>query len=312
MKKNKTIFIVLFIFVIFAYSLVRLFAYPALVKAQEVALSISPPITELTIQPGKSFSQTVTVRNDGAPVVIVPKIFPFVPLDNSGHAEMIEDPTTVNVFADWFTFDPSPFSLGTTGSRDFIIKINPPATADEKDYYFTFIVQTQNNDSLGISSSQSQVRVGANFIINVSKDGNPQKKASIIQFSAPVIIDSFTGFTYKVVIRNSGASYFKPIGNITIDHIFGSTTKLNLAPLNILASGSREISCIDGEALIPCKLPGKFLIGIYRSNLSFTVDGSGSPIEKQIYTIAFPFTIIIGLATIFVIVGAIRKLTHLR
>jgi hypothetical protein len=276
--------------------------------AQEVSLSIAPPITELTIQPGKSFSQTFTVKNDGVPVTIAPKIFPFVPLDRQGHAELIEDKASVDAFTGWFFFDPTPISLGTTGSHNFIVKVTPPATAEEKDYYFTFIAEVQNDNNLGVNSSQAQARIGANILVSLSKDGNPAKKASIINFSAAKIIDSFSGLTYKVLIGNSGIGFFKPIGKITVDQVFGSTTILNLAPLNILVGGSREVTCIQGEEVIPCKLPGKFLIGIYRANLSFTIDGGGGSIEKQIYTIAFPFSIILGLTIIFIIYRIIRKL----
>lgn len=291
------------------YLLICLFTTPEVAWAQEVSLSIAPPITELTIQPGKSFSQTFTVKNDGIPVVISPKILPFVPFDKEGHAELIEDTASVNAFSSWFYFDPAPVSLGTTGSHNFIVKITPPVDVEEKDYYFTFIAEVKNDNNLGVNSSQAQARIGANILLSLSKDGSPVKKGSIINFSAPKFIDSFSGLTYKVLIGNFGSAFFKPTGKITIDQIFGSTTILNLTPLNILVGGSREITCIQGENIIPCKLPGKFLIGIYRANLSFTIDGTGESIEKQIYTIAFPFSIILGFITIYIIYRIIRKFT---
>jgi hypothetical protein len=302
--------IVFFILVSLFINLKSLLLNPGTAFAQEVALSISPPITELTIQPGKSYSQTFSVTNDGVPVVIIPKIFPFVPFDAQGHAELIEDPNSINAFSNWFSFDPSPVSLTTTASHSFIVKISPPANISERDYYFTFIAEVQNDNNLGITSSQAQTRIGANLLLTISKDGNPQKKASIIEFSALKLIDSFSGLTYKILIGNSGFSFFKPVGKITADQIFGATTVLNLAPLNILVGGTRDISCIQEQDLVPCNLPGKFLIGVYRSNLSFTVDGSGENIEKQIYTIAFPFSITLGLITIFITYRIIRKLTH--
>jgi len=275
--------------------------------AQELSLSIAPPITEIAVQPGKSFTQTFSVRNDGSPVTVIAKIFPFVPLDNQGHAELIEDPASVSAFAGWFLVDPAPVSLTTGGSHDYYIKVSPPVSTEEKDYYFTLIIETQNDNNLGVDASQSQARIGANILLTVSKDGNPQKKASIVEFSAPILIDSFTGLTYKILVGNSGYSFFKPVGKITIDQIFGSTTSLNLAPLNVLVGGNRNISCIEGENIIPCKLPGKFAIGIYRANLSFTVDGMGASIEKQIYTVAFPFSIVIALAVLIFIFRIIKK-----
>ena len=58
------------------------------------------------------------------------------------------------------------------------------------------------------------------------------------------------------------------------------------------------------------KLPGKFLIGIYRSNLSFTIDGTGESIQKQIYTFAFPFSILLGAFVIFIIYRTIKKIVY--
>lgn len=286
-----------------------LFGIPCAVSAQEVSLSITPPITEITIQPGKSFSQVFTVKNDGIPVVVVPKVIPFVPLDSEGHVELIEDANSINFFSNWFSFDPSPISLGTTVSHDFKLVITPPPSGiDEKDYYFTFLIETENDNNLGIDGSASLARIGANVLINISKDGNPNKKASIIDFSAPKIIDSFSGLTYKVVIGNSGVSFFKPVGTITVNQVFGSTTTLGLAPLNILMGSSRKIPCLVGQALVSCSLPGNFLIGLYKANLSFTVDGSGGNIVKQTYTFAFPFSIILVIIVIFVIYRAFKKM----
>jgi hypothetical protein len=307
-SKNLKLYIYLFIFLLL-YSLIHLFVSPAPVHAQEVSLSVSPPLTEVVIQPGKSFTQTFTVKNEGVPAVVVPSIVPFVPLDNSGHAEIIEDENSVNAFSSWFSFDQTPASLGGAEGRNFNVKITPPENANEKDYYFTFLITVQGDNNLGINNSQSQARIGANILVNVSKDGNPAKKGFIANFSAAKIIDSFTGITYKVLITNSGNSFFKPIGNITVNQIFGKVFTLNLAPLNVLAGGSRDVSCINGEDLIPCKIPGKFLIGIYTANLNFTMDGSGAIIEKQIYTVAFPFSIIIGLIIIFIIYRIIKRLT---
>lgn len=308
-KLNKTLKFGIYTLVICLGFGIYGFGFAKETFAQEVSLSISPPLTEITIQPGKNFSQTFTVKNDGIPVVVVPKMIPFVPLDKTGHAELSEDANSVSAFTNWFAFDQTPYSLGTNGTHDFIVKMSPPALSSEKDYYFTFLIEVQNGDeNLGVNNTQSQVRIGANILMTISKDGNPQKNASIVDFSAPKLIDSFSGFTYKVLLGNFGNSFFKPSGKITIDQIFGSTTTLNLAPLNILVGGTREVGCIQGQDLIPCSLPGKFLIGIYRANLSFTVDGAGASIEKQIYTVAFPFSILLGLIMIGISYSIIRKL----
>ncbi|QQG41608.1 MAG: hypothetical protein HYV90_05650 [Candidatus Woesebacteria bacterium] len=285
-----------------------LFTFSDKVAAQEVSLSISPPLTEIVIQPGKSLNQTITVRNDGVPVTVVAKIVPFVPLDTNGHVELIEDQNSIDAFSSWFYFDQRPTSLGVNERHDFIIKITPPDSTEQRDYYFTFLVEVQANNNIGVNNSESQARIGANILLTATKDGNPQKNVSIVKFSAPKLVDSFTGFSYQVILGNSGSGFFKPVGKITVDQIFGTTTTLNLAPLNVLVGGEREITCLEGQEIISCALPGKFLIGIYRANLSFTVDGVGESYEKQIYTIAFPFTVLLGLITITITYSIIRRL----
>lgn len=299
----------IYAFFIFSLLAISFSLLARVVRAQAVSLSISPPITEIMIQPGKTFNQTFTIKNDGPPVVVVPKIIPFVPSDSQGHVELIEDQEAVDAFVPWFNYDLTPVALGTNVGRDFTIKITPPESAAERDYYFTFLAEVKNDNNIGISSTQSQARIGANILMTVSRNGDPQKSASIVKFSAPKIIDSFTGITYKLLIGNSGATFFKPTGEIKVEQIMGSSTVLNLAPLNILVNGKRELNCIKDEDIITCSLPGKFLIGIYRANLNFTLDKTGSSFEKQSYTIAFPFSITLGLILIGISYYLIRKMS---
>lgn len=306
MNKTK---VTLFVFISLFLNLKSLFVNPNVALAQEISLSISPPLTELTIQPGKTLNLTFAVKDDGAPVVVAPAIVPFVPFDKEGHVQLIEDKNSVDAFSSWFSFDQTPISLGTTTTHNFDIKISPPEGTAEKDYYFTFIATVQQGSNLAVNSSQSQARIGANILISVSKDGSPHKKGSVAEFSAPKIIDSFESLTYKILLENIGSSFFKPVGTITVNQVFGKTTILNLAPLNILVGGARQTSCLKEEEIIPCKMPSKFLIGIYKANLSFTLDGSGTPIEKETYTIAFPFSIVLGMLIVIIIFRIIKKLT---
>jgi len=279
------------------------------IYAQEVSLSISPPILEVTIQPGKTVTQTYTIIDGGIPIVISPKIVPFVPLDQNGHPEIIEDPNSINAFSNWFSFDPTPVSLSSGDSHNFNVKFTPPEAAEEKDYYFTLLLATQNDNGLDINQTQSQARIGANILLTISKDGNPQKSASISLFSAPRLIDSFQNIIYKVSIKNIGSAFFKPKGTITVNQIlFGPKTTLKLAPQNILVGGARVVSCIDGENLIPCQLPSKFLIGIYKATLSFTPDESGQAIAKETYTVAFPFSIVIAATILIFFYRTIKRL----
>ena len=310
-KLNKTLKFGIWVFLVICLELgVWNLEFAKDAFAQTLSLSISPPILELTIQPGKSFTQTYTIENDGVPVVVSAKIVPFVPLDQNGHPEIIEDPNSVQSFSGWFSFDPRPISLSSGESDSFNVKFTPPPAAPEKDYYFTLLFTSGNDNQLNINETQSQIRLGTNILLTISKDGNPQKTASISEFSAPILIDSFQNIIYKTAIQNTGSTFFKPTGTITVkQRPFGSTTTFNIAPENVLAGSTRAVSCIDKESIIPCGLPGKFLIGIYKATLSFTPDGSGQPMSKTIYSVAFPFSILIGLTILIILYRIIHRLT---
>ena len=305
MQKNKSIKTLYFLIVCLFTSL----AIPSKAFAQEVSMSITPPLMEITIQPGKSYTQTFTVKNSGVPVVVEPKIIPFTPLDEDGHVELLDDQKNVDNFDSWFFYDKSPIPLGVFESHDFIVKITPPIEASEKDYYFTFVVATNNEGTLSSNNSISQMRIGANILLSTSIDGNTERNAVITTFLAPKLIDSFTPLIYKILLTNTGKNYFKPIGKIYVDQIFGSSYTLNIAPLNILSGGYRKVYCMNGEDISQCRLPSKFLFGIYKSKLSFALDEAGNnKIEKEIYTFAFPIYITLGLIVITIVLIFIPRI----
>ena len=74
----KTIFLGLFLYTLY-------FVLNTPVFAQQVSLSISPPLLELFIKPGKSIMFTYKLDNFGDPAFINLKILPFETKDNLGN-----------------------------------------------------------------------------------------------------------------------------------------------------------------------------------------------------------------------------------
>ena len=58
--------------------------------AQTLSLSVSPPLTEVMIIPGKSVSQTFTFINEGQDGMAKIYIIPFTAEDESGNVELDE------------------------------------------------------------------------------------------------------------------------------------------------------------------------------------------------------------------------------
>jgi hypothetical protein len=278
--------------------------------AQTLGLSISPPIDEIMIMPGKEVTQTFTITNDGNDGMASVYIIPFRPSDEGGNVTLDEKNAVVasSPFASWFSITSPAVAFGEKfymagGQRmDIAVKISPPSDAVEKDYYFTLLYELDGEvpGSFAPIGPTNQARIGANLLISISKDGKPKKNPNIIEFSAPRLIDSLGKLVFNIRLGNYGSYLYKPEGKITIKPNFGSSETLTLAPYNVLSDSVRNVPCINGEETVPCQSSHKVLVGIYKSTLEISADGSGAPQEKTVTTVAFPFSIIFVL--IFTIV----------
>lgn len=272
---------------------------PSTAYAQSaISLSISPPIFEVMIKPGKEVRQVYAISNLGGDTVLTPKIVYFVPSDENGNVDLTDSPAP-----EWVKYDKTPFAIKNQQKNDFTVMISPPEDTIETDHFLTLVFETNTpSDILGQNSSLYKAGIGGNIILTISKDGNPKKSAEIKEFKAPKIIDSLFGrINYSVILTNNGNSFWKPIGKINVKGI-NLDKNLTLAPLNIVSGYSRKIPCINNEELIDCNPQSRFYIGKITSNLEFSVDNEPKIYKSEITTFAFPFSllgIILTLLTIY-------------
>lgn len=267
------------------FTVLLLFLHTTQAFAQSaISLSVSPPLFELMIQPGKEAKQTYTVINNGGDTMVTPQIVYFDPSGEDGAVNLTDNPAP-----DWIKYSKEPIKLKGGDKIDFNLIFSPPENTEETDHFLTLIFETKEPvDILNQNSTKYTSQIGTNILITISKDGNPKKSAEIIEFSAPKIIDSFLSpVIYNLTISNNGNSFWKPMGKIVVgDEI------LKLTPQNILSGSSRKISCLDDENLISCKLKNKFRIGKIVSKLEFSIDEDPKIYKSEATTIAIPFSIV--------------------
>ncbi|EKE04994.1 MAG: hypothetical protein ACD_19C00426G0016 [uncultured bacterium] len=276
----------LFIFFLFSFFFLNSYLLIKKVSAQSaISLSVSPPILELMIQPGKTVKQTYTISNDGNNTNLIPKIVYFTPADSIGNIDLTDSKAP-----DWISFDQKTSQL----------TISPPENAEEIDHFLTLIFETKEPvDLLNQNSTSLVSQIGSNILLTISKDGNPKKSAEIVEFSAPRLVDSFYPISYSLTLANNGNSFWKPNGKIVTNK-----ETLKLAPQNIISGSSRKIFCIDNENLINCNLQSRFHLGKIESKLEFLLDNDPKIYKAETVTYSFPFILILA----FIILGIIFKL----
>lgn len=250
-----------------------------------ISISVTPPLSEVIIQPGKEISQIFNVTNLGGKTSIKPKIVYFEPSDLSGNVKL-----TDAIAPDWIKFDHQPFTLDQDQNHNFVVLISPSVDIPETDHFLTILFETAKaEDLLNDNSAFYNAQVGANILLTVSVDGKPKKKAEIVSFKAPRLIDWLMDVKYELVFANTGNSFWKPIGKININE----DEFLSLAPLNILSGHSRNIPCLTGENLTECRSAKRILIGKKEAKLEFTLDDEPQIYNQQITTLVFPFSLLL-------------------
>jgi len=295
--------------VTFSFSLL-VFSFP--VRAQQISLSISPPLLEVMIQPGKTITQSYKIGNNSNTDLYVRAIVvPFEPADTQGKVGIRYQVSGIR----YFTLTNSDIQLGQTfrlpanSQKQLVLKIAVPKDELEADQYFTFLVeQSPEIEFLGPQGGQNLIKIGSNILLTVSRLGNPKKQGVIAKFLPyPKIADLFDKVKFKVLIQNTGDAYFKPIGQIDI---YNQITKkkmtgLKLRPDNILVDSAREIMVPAFSSWLP---------GRYKAVLSFTPDGKSgaktASLQETASAIFWLLPIKSGLAilTLLIIIWQIYKI----
>lgn len=291
MKKNiiKTIvaFIVLSIFFVITKTNVN--------AQNAISLSITPPLLEVLVKPGKEVRQVYSITNNGGDTTLIAKMLYFEPSDESGNVDITNDEAP-----DWVRYSKEPFKIKNGDKVDFSVLITPDTDIPETDHFLTLLFETAApTDVLSQNSSFYQTQIGSNILITVSKDGNPKKSAQIVEFSAPIFVDSILGqINYVVTLKNNGNSFWKPIGKIMAD-----SETIKLAPQNILSGSNRNILCLQDENLINCRLQNNFHIGKIISRLEFLTDDSPTVYKQEVVTYALPVS---GIIAFLIFLGIMR------
>lgn len=225
-------------------------------NAQNVTLSISPPVVELLVKPGKTLLIGYTIRNLDDPTPLQVKIRTFTPQGDYG--EMVIDPELISPIR--FSLDNSdiqfeqPFLMKQRDTVQALVRIRVPEGTPEGDYYFTVMAETEPAPQIGgASTSLAKATIGSNLLLTVTKSGRVEVKGRIALFQiTPDFTFRMFGREYQVVesgkkipvdlvIQNTGRNLLKPQGDIVLRGPLGEKTNLPLLSQNVLADSSRLI-----------------------------------------------------------------------
>lgn len=289
-----------------------LFCGLTLVKApntqgETLSLGIYPPLLEVMIKPGKTITQVFNLTNFGDPIVLTTQILPFTPKDELGNIYLQPETEIQSPVINWFSLLNSDLSLGdpflleSGQNQQIVLKLKVPQDAREDDYYLSlvFISSTTREKILG---TQSKVKLAANILLTVSQSGKIKKSAKIVDLKVPKIVDSFDKIPISLRLKNTGPTFFKPHGQITLKGLFNLKSKFPLLPENVLANSTRILRASSSalpttDYRLPTTLAlSGFFLGPYKVLAEIvSLDDFPVSLKQEVSFLALPFKLTFAL-----------------
>jgi len=229
--------------------------------AQQVNLSLNPPIVSAKIKPGKSIVIAYTAANWGDPLNLQFLIRPFIPVGQLGSLSLLpqlEGPVQFSLENTDILLE-KPFFFPAKEKKQAVVRITLPPGIPDGDYYYLVLAETIPAFSVaGQSTGVASASIGSPLLISVTDSGITEVKATIAEFSfKPAyeftignsivrIVDSAKELPIVCSVRNMGKHLIQPQGTIT-DQIGSMKKSYSIIPQNILSNSQRIIKTYSQE-----------------------------------------------------------------
>jgi hypothetical protein len=255
MKKKLPIF-KLFSLLVGLFLFLSFFNITPIHAQEDISIRISPPILEIEVEPGNTYSDYIKIENldEFEAITLYPQIVSFIAKGEEGAQEFIEDSEETSSYSlsQWMNISTDELEIQPLERVVLPFTINVPQDAEPGGRYGAVLLGNQpvssgevgNNVSLGAKSGT---------IILARIAGDIEESAKINSFGIDKEFYQYPPVEFNIVVENTGNIHVKPIGNIEISNIFGKVVdeiNVNEGLGNVLPDSTRKFtSTWDKEGL---------------------------------------------------------------
>lgn len=296
---TKLSFIKIVLVVSFIFSPVLLVANNVVAADSGRAFTITPPIFELTANPGDKLSEVVSVFNSGNDdISIASTVENLKPMGEQGQVQVIGDSGEgLPTLKDWIKIKEGSFTLAKSATKNVTFNINVPGNAEPGGHFVTILFGTTASASGGTGSAVSQ-KIGTLVLLTIA--GQAKELAEVTKFSpAKKLYWNNQTINFDLKIADKGNVYIRPRGFLTITDIFGrKVAQMEIDGKNILPGATRQI---------PLEYKSKRFFGPYTASLALVYGNTNQNINATA-----GFWVIPWLSTSIVIVLLLLLITFRR
>lgn len=276
------------------------------------SLSLSPPKTQLNLNPGQPASKAYDLINDSdSPQTLELQVLPWQPVGYDGSFKFSSSPSPFNFYINNADLQgKSTFTIGANQKQQIVLGLSTPDSTPSGDYYFTVFFSQINPLNPQTNSSQSSGQIGSNLLIHLGR--SEAKALTINRFGLPSLVDTFfSPLNITGLAQNPTNSFFNFVGYLELEHKGKIIHQIALAGDTILAGHARFLRCIDNPEseepkVTPCQIPKALSPGLYTLSLHSSADIQLSGTTSQTFFI-FPFY----LSLLFFTIAIISSLAYL-
>ncbi len=275
-----------FFFAITAITVI--FLSPVLANAQ-VGISLFPIKFDVTVAPGQTYSDTVTVINpNDFPIGVQPEV-ENIAGGNQGSIDLVDTDIPHGLSA-WIQIDRTQFTLAPQERRQVSFSIVVPENGEPGGHYgailFRGVTVAGNPAATGVGISG---RVGSVILVNVP--GASYATGNLADFAGPSSYVSHGPVNFSFTVNNTGNTHFSPQGQITLNGPLLGTIQIPFDSGIIFPGYNRVFTA---------SWPNRYGFGPLTATLSVQIPGSGT-VTKTLHFFMFPWQEAFGILVILLV-----------
>lgn len=282
------------------------------------ALSISPLIFEINVNPGDEISNVIKVFNTSETdsVTVSMSTENFVAAGEEGKVVVVDDDLNRTFsLSQWVTLEPRTFTIGPKQQQIINFTVKIPIDGEPGGHYGSILAQISGSSGSGgggaVAISQ---KIGSLLLVQVAGDVEEKlwiksmsagKKASDGNFLATNFLE-YGPVILATRYENIGTVHLKPRGFILIKDMFGrEVANITLEQLNVLPNSIRRIDTTFDKRL---------LLGKYTATLTAIYGSKNEPLTYTTTFWGFPWKIggAIGFGVLVALIFLIRGRKRIR
>jgi len=274
-----------------------------------MAATVLSPIIELQADVNSKQPGLVKLYNETDQVLTLEaSIEKFVSADESGRAKFLPAQDG-DEFINWFILSAGELTLQPKQAAVVPFLIEVPENAAPGGYYAVIFWRTKNSGQDG----QVQITSKVGTLVFLEVKGEIKKQVELLDFTVDPARGLYWGMplSFSARIKNSGNIHLRPVGEIKIQSLLGSSVLAVNPGSNVVLPGSiRKYETVLGQPKVLSNYLENlnyeiknFNFGKCRATLELAYDKNQPPLEAQVVFWYLPINILAAGLVVIIIVG---------